>query len=193
MTWARKHLRLYTVQICPYMYIIHPKGGKIGGDYFSAQKNWRKKCVNWDDRPVKEYSLNPFDQSSINIQIIHNLTNPQSTSTCFSCVMSRKICCPALMRMAGAQQCVRTITEDPKRFKPDYWIYGPWGGYLAHVCILVSPVWSFPSKLRRSGSIKIICFNQTFTSQIFRYIEAIFDCETVPKCVNVPTMAILSL
>ena len=25
---------------------IHPKSGKIGGDYFSAQKNWRKRCVN---------------------------------------------------------------------------------------------------------------------------------------------------
>ena len=29
---------------------IHPKSERIGGDYFSAQKYWRKKCVNLDDK-----------------------------------------------------------------------------------------------------------------------------------------------
>ena len=28
--------------------IIHPKSETFGGDYFSAQKNWRKKCGNQD-------------------------------------------------------------------------------------------------------------------------------------------------
>ena len=33
---------------------IHPKSEKIGGDYLSAQKNWRKKCENLDDKILRQ-------------------------------------------------------------------------------------------------------------------------------------------
>ena len=36
---------------------IHPKSGKIGGDYFSAQKNWRKKCVFKDNKILRKKVL----------------------------------------------------------------------------------------------------------------------------------------
>ena len=38
--------------------IIHPKSGKIGGDYLAAQKNWRKKCVNLDDKILRQKGVN---------------------------------------------------------------------------------------------------------------------------------------
>ena len=34
---------------------LHPKSEKIGGDYLSAQKNLRKKCVNLDDKKCNEF------------------------------------------------------------------------------------------------------------------------------------------
>ena len=37
--------------------IIHPKNEKIGGDYLSAQKNWRKKCVNLDDKILRQKGI----------------------------------------------------------------------------------------------------------------------------------------
>ena len=38
--------------------IIHPKSRKNGGDYLSAQKNWRKKCVNLDDKILRQKGIN---------------------------------------------------------------------------------------------------------------------------------------
>ena len=46
-------------------------------------------------------------------------------------------------RWAWHNSNVRTITRDPERFKPDYGIYGPWGGDLAHVCISLSPPFDY--------------------------------------------------
>ena len=37
---------------------IHPKSGKNGGDYLSAQKNWRKKCVNINDKILRQKGIN---------------------------------------------------------------------------------------------------------------------------------------
>ena len=37
---------------------IHPKSEKIGGDYLSAQKNWRKNCVNLDDKILRQKGVN---------------------------------------------------------------------------------------------------------------------------------------
>ena len=37
---------------CVYVCVIHSKSEKIGGVYFSAQKNWRKKCVNGNDKKI---------------------------------------------------------------------------------------------------------------------------------------------
>ena len=37
---------------------IHPKSGKNGGDYLSAQKNWRKKCINLDDKILRQKCVN---------------------------------------------------------------------------------------------------------------------------------------
>ena len=37
---------------------IYPKSGKIGGDYLAAQKNWRKKCVNLDDKILRQKCVN---------------------------------------------------------------------------------------------------------------------------------------
>ena len=38
--------------------LTHPKSEKIGGDYLSAQKNWRKKCVNLDDKILRQKCVN---------------------------------------------------------------------------------------------------------------------------------------
>ena len=40
------------------MMIIHPKNKLIGGDYLSAQKNWRKKCVNLYDKILGQTCVN---------------------------------------------------------------------------------------------------------------------------------------
>ena len=37
---------------------IHPKSEKIGGDYLSAQKYWRKKCVNLGDKILQQKCVN---------------------------------------------------------------------------------------------------------------------------------------
>jgi len=35
-------------------YVIDTKRGKIGGDYFSAQKSWHKKCISQDNKILQE-------------------------------------------------------------------------------------------------------------------------------------------
>ena len=40
------------------LWVIHPKSEKIGGVYLSAQKNWRKKCVNLDDKILRQKGIN---------------------------------------------------------------------------------------------------------------------------------------
>ena len=37
---------------------IHPKSEKIGGYYFSAQTNWRKKCIQRNDKILRKKSVN---------------------------------------------------------------------------------------------------------------------------------------
>ena len=37
---------------------IHSKIEKIGGVYSSAQKDWRKKCVNGDDKKLRQEYVN---------------------------------------------------------------------------------------------------------------------------------------
>ena len=37
---------------------IHSKSEKIGGVYSSGKKNWRKKCVNGDDKNLQQDNVN---------------------------------------------------------------------------------------------------------------------------------------
>ena len=44
---------------------IHSKSENIGGVYFSGQKNWRKKCVNGDDKFLRQLYVNHENGSNI--------------------------------------------------------------------------------------------------------------------------------
>ena len=37
---------------------IHSKSEQIGGVYFSGQKNWREKCVNGDEKYLRQEYVN---------------------------------------------------------------------------------------------------------------------------------------
>ena len=43
---------------------MHSKSEQIGGVYFSAQKNWRKKCVNGDEKCSRQIYENHENESN---------------------------------------------------------------------------------------------------------------------------------
>ena len=47
---------------------IHSKSEQIGGVYFSGKKNWRKKCVNGDDKCSRQIYVNYENASNFGVK-----------------------------------------------------------------------------------------------------------------------------
>ena len=69
-SWNTSASAVNTVQFCPENTTIHSKSEQIGGVYFSGQKNWRKKCVNDDDKFSRQLYINDENASSFGVNSI---------------------------------------------------------------------------------------------------------------------------